>query len=160
MKPRIYLETSVISYLTARPSNNLIASAQQAVTHAWWATRDRYELYTSQLTIDEAARGDGDAAQERLLILRNMPVLTMSDNVQRLGEYLVEQLAMPTKAIDDAYHVAISAVHGMDYLLTWNCKHIANLQLRERINQTCMAAGYPPALIGTPQEMLDIDDTD
>lgn len=160
MKPRIYLETSVISYLTARPSNSLIASAQQAMTHAWWATRSQYELYTSQLTIDEAARGDADAAKERLTILRTMPVLTMNEDAQRLGEQLIERLAMPAKAIDDAYHVAISAVHGMDYLLTWNCKHIANLQLRERIQQTCMDAGYQPALIGTPQEMLDLDGTD
>ena len=135
MKPRVYIETSVVSYLTARPSQNIVTAAQQILTHQWWADAAAYDLCTSQLTIDEAARGDAGAAADRLSVLHTLPILGMTDAARQLGDELVRRLAIPPKAIVDAYHVAIAAVHGVDYLLTWNCTHIANLQMRALIEQ-------------------------
>lgn len=154
MKPRVYVETSVISYLTARPSRDLITAAQQVITQQWWAGADAYDLCTSQLTIDEASKGDQSAAAERLTVLGTLPVLTLDETARQLGDELVRRLAVPQKALDDAYHVAIAAVNGVDYLVTWNCKHIANLQMRTLIEEVCRSAGFKPAVIGTPQELF------
>lgn len=154
MKPRIYLETSVISYLTARPSREALVAAHQSITHDVWSQRHAYEFYISVLVVEEATRGDAEAANARISMIADLPRLALNENVRDLGGLLVEQLAIPARAIEDAYHVAIAAVHGMDYLLTWNCKHIANLQMRRKIEQVCRGAGYEPALIGTPEELL------
>lgn len=154
MKPRVYIETSVISYLTARPSRDLVTAGQQIITHQWWAGTDAYDLCTSQLTIDEASRGDQLAAAERLEVLGTLAVLALNEKARQLGDELVRRLAVPQKALDDAYHVAIAAVHGVNYLVTWNCKHIANLHMRALIEQVCQDAGYKPAAIGTPQELF------
>jgi predicted nucleic acid-binding protein len=154
MKPRIYIETSVVSYLTARPSQNIITAAQQIITRQWWTTAAAYDLCTSQLTLDEATNGDAEAASQRLSVLGTLPILTLDEDAKRLGERLVHQLAIPSKALDDAYHVAIAAVNGVDYLATWNCKHIANARTRAQIEAVCRAAGFQPAVIGTPQELF------
>lgn len=154
MKPRVYIETSVVSYLTARPSQNIITAAQQLITKEWWAIAAAYDLCTSQLTLDEATKGDAEAASQRLSVLGSLPLLTLDEDARRLGEQLVRQLAFPSKALDDAYHVAIAAVNGVDYLVTWNCKHIANVQMRAQIDEVCRAAGFKPAAICTPQELF------
>ncbi len=154
MKPRVYIETSVISYLTARPSRDVVTVGQQIITQQWWAGAASYDLCTSQLTIDEASKGDQIAAAERLAVLATLPVLALDEAARQLGDELVRRLAVPQKALDDAYHVAIAAVHGVEYLVTWNCKHIANLQMRALIEQVCREAGFKPAAIGTPQELF------
>lgn len=156
MKPRIYIETSVISYLTAQPSRDILVAAHQAMTQDLWQQQDSYEFYISLLVREEAARGDAIAAQARLNAIVHLPVLALNPKIKTLGDLLVEQLAIPARAIEDAYHVATAAVHGMDYLLTWNCKHIANLQMRRKIEQVCRSAGYEPAVIGTPEELLNL----
>lgn len=155
MKPRIYLETSVISYLTAQPSRDILVAAHQSVTHDLWQQRHQYEFYVSVLVHEEAARGDVIAAKARLQAIADLPALTLGSDIRKLGDLLVDELAIPARAIEDAYHVATAAVHGMDYLLTWNCKHIANLQMRRKIELVCRRAGYEPALIGTPEELLN-----
>ena len=154
MKPRVYIETSVISYLTARPNRDLIVSAHQQITAELWERRADFEFYASELVALEAGRGDALAAQLRLQTLRDIPMLEVLAEARDLGKLLVKELAIPAKAIEDAYHVAVAAVQGMDYLITWNCAHIANLQMRRKIEKICLEAGYVPAVIGTPEELL------
>ncbi len=154
MKPRVYVETSVISYLTARPSRDLVRAAHQELTFEWWAKRNQYEPVVSNLVIAEAARGDGQAAQLRLASLADLMVLEFSEEARELSLRLIERLALPAKAADDAYHVAVAAVYGLDFLATWNCTHIANPVTRSRIEMVCRDCGYEPALIGTPEELL------
>ena len=154
MKPRVYIETSVVSYLTARSNRDLIVAAHQQITTELWERRDAFEFYASELVLAEAARGDAHAAAQRLAALNGMPLLKVSSQARDLGKLLVQELAMPSKAIEDAYHVAVAAVQGMDYLITWNCTHIANLQMQRKIERICIDAGYIPAVIGTPEELL------
>ena len=154
MKPRIYVETSVISYLTARPNRDLIVAAHQQITAELWERRFDFEFYASELVVAEASRGDPQAAALRLQSLTGIPMLQVPPQARDLGKLLVKELAIPAKAIEDAYHVALAAVQGMDYLITWNCTHIANLQMQRKIEKICMDAGYVPAVIGTPEELL------
>lgn len=158
MKPRVYIETSVVSYLTARASRDVVTAAQQVITQQWWemtqSVAKPFDLRTSQLTLDEASRGDPLAAQARLASLSGMPILGLTAPALQLGQELVAQLAIPAKAVDDAYHVAIAAVHGMEYLATWNCRHIANAHMRQKIVHICQQAGFTPVVIATPQELF------
>ena len=160
MKPRVYIETSVISYLTARPSRDLIVAAHQQITLEFWQRSTEFEFYASQLVHDEAQRGDAVAAQARLAAMANIPLLDMLPAAKSLGSLLVQELATPARALADVYHVALAAVHGIDYLVTWNCTHIANLQMRRKIEDICRAAGYEPALIGTPPELFAVTGED
>ena len=154
MKPRVYIETSVVSYLTSRSNRDLIVAAHQQITTELWAHRDAFEFYASELVLAEAGRGDAHAAAQRLAVLNGIPLLKVSSQARDLGKLLVQELAIPSKAIEDAYHVAVAAVQGMDYLITWNCTHIANLQMQRKIERICIDAGYVPAVIGTPEELL------
>jgi hypothetical protein len=132
MKPRIYLETSVISYLTAQPSRDILVAAHQSITHDLWQQRHERILCFSA----RPRRGgawDTTAAKARLDVIADLPALTLGAHTKELGDLLVAQRAIPVRAIEDAYHIATAAVHGMDYLLPWNCKHIANLQMRRKI---------------------------
>ena len=152
-KPRAYVETSIVSYLAARPSRDIVLAAHQAVTREWWASRGDYELYTSQFVLDEAAAGDVKAAKERLSALDEAVLLDVTDDAIGLAEHLVRGGGLPAKARVDALHVAMAAVHGMDFLLTWNCTHIANATLRGRIENICRVAGFEPPVICTPLEL-------
>lgn len=158
MKFGIYLETTIFSYLTARPSRDLIQAAHQQVTGEWWQTRDRFDLYVSDLVIQESGKGDETAARQRLEVLAQIPVLEFSANVQELARHLIEHGPIPEKAVVDALHIAFAAVHGMDYLLTWNCTHIANAAMRNQIESLCRAQGYEPPIICTPEELLEETD--
>lgn len=151
--PKTYIETSIVSYLTAWPSRDLVRAAHQQVTRDWWATRGSFDLYTSQFALDEAAAGDEGAAASRLAALEDAVLLEVTEDAILLAENLVAGGALPPKARVDALHVAMAAVHGMDYMLTWNCKHIANASLRGRIEDLCRAAGFEPPIICTPLEL-------
>jgi predicted nucleic acid-binding protein len=153
--PKLYIETSVVSYLTAQGSRDLVLAAHQEVTRTWWASRDSYDLYVSQFVLDEAAAGDSEAAARRLEVLREMPLLNASTEVLALAGRLLAERGMPAKARIDALHVATAAVHGIDYLLSWNCKHIANATLRTRIESICRTAGFEPPVICTPLELVE-----
>jgi hypothetical protein len=104
----------------------------------------------------EVSAGDSQAASQRLSAITDLPELEITPEVMRLGQLLVDQLAIPAKAKADAFHVAAAAVHGMDYLVSWNCTHIVNLQMRRKIELICTQAGFVPALIGTPEELMVI----
>lgn len=153
--PKLYIETSVVSYLTAQGSRDLVLAAHQEVTRAWWASRASFDVYVSQFVLDEASAGDSEAAGRRLEALRGMPLLDVSTEVIGLAGRLLTEGGMPAKARLDALHVATAAVHGMDYLLSWNCKHIANAMLRSRIESICRTAGFEPPVICTPLELVE-----
>ena len=154
MAPKIYLETTIISYLAARPSKDLITAAHQQVTHDWWQHRRRdFDLFSSQLVIQESSAGDAAVAQTRLQLLSDIPLVQVSEDCVSLARALVEKGPIPEKAAVDALHIAIATVHGMDYLLTWNCKHIANAEMQTAVSRICRSAGYEPPVICTPEEL-------
>ncbi len=137
MKLRVYLETTIPSYLTAWVSRDLVMAGHQQTAREWWDTRrEDFELFVSQFVIDEAGAGDPDAARRRLEILENMPLLDPGDKVHALADELLKRVPLPPKAATDALHIAIATIHGMDFLLTWNCAHIANAALRPSIDAT------------------------
>jgi hypothetical protein len=152
--PKIYLETTIISYLAARPSKDLITAAHQQVTHDWWQNRrSDFNLFSSQLVIQESSAGDAAVAQTRLQLLSDIPLVQVNVDCVSLARALVERGPIPEKAAVDALHIAIATVHGMDYLLTWNCKHIANAEMQTSVNRICRSAGYEPPVICTPEEL-------
>jgi hypothetical protein len=155
MKPRVYLETTIPSYLTAWPSGELLRAADQRVTHEWWETRFRYELFISELVLQECRSGDEDAARQRLEAIAEIPRLDQDDAMIVLADSLVLNVGLPPKASSDAMHIAIAAVSGVDYLVTWNCRHIANVVLRSRIERVCRAEGFAPPIICTPRDLLE-----
>jgi len=131
--PKIYLETTIISYLAARPSKDLITAAHQQITHDWWQNRRRdFDLFSSQLVIQESSAGDAAVAKTRLQLLSDISLVQVNVDCVSLARTLVERGPISEKATVDALHIAIATVHGMDYLLTWNCKHIANAECRRR----------------------------
>lgn len=153
MKRRVSIETTIPSYLTAWPSRDLVRAAHQQITQEWWATRGNYELYSSRLVVLECQAGDPKAAVERLAALNGIPLLEQTAEVAVLAEALLRDVPLPKKAAADAVHIATAAVNGIDYLLTWNCTHIANVTLRPQIETVCRAAGFEPPLICTPEEL-------
>lgn len=158
-KKTVYVETSVLSYLTARASSDLLGAARQKATVDWWDTqRGRFDLYTSDLVVEEAARGDPEAAMHRLAALSAIPLLAVTAEAVALSKALVRGGAMPAKALDDSLHVAISAVHGVDYLLTWNYRHLDNAETKPIIRSVCAAQGYASPEICTPQELMGVFD--
>ena len=155
MSETVYIETSLIGYLTARPSNNLILMANLEITRRWWDTRrSQFTLYISQVVLDEAAQGDAEMVLKRLEILQNFPVLELTEAVQALGAQFLIRSNLPPKASDDAIHIAVATVHGLDYLLTWNCKHIANAQIQRKLAAVCLDFGYKLPTICTPYELM------
>lgn len=156
MRPKVYLETSVISYLASWPSRDLIVAANQQLTQEWWQVRAQdFDLYISQLVIQEASAGDENAVQRRLETVESIPLLTLSEEVAAFAEALVTEGPMPREAVEDALHIAVATLNGMDYLVTWNFKHIANATMRYKIERVCRLAGYEPPIICTPQELLE-----
>ena len=161
MGKRVYIETSVISYLTARPSREILAAAWQQVTREWWDDhRTRFELFISELVLTEAAQGDPDAAQRRIERLKGIPELDVTHDAVALAKVLVADGAVPNEAMDDATHIAVAAVHGIDYLLTWNCRHLDNAEMKPLIRSVCTLAGYRCPEICTPQELMGAQDHD
>jgi hypothetical protein len=155
MAERVYIETTVVSYLTARPNRDVVVAGHQQVTHEWWSTRrTSYELCVSQLVLDEAGAGDPQAAQERLLALQSVLVIETTAEALALAKELLGAGALPAKAADDALHIAIAATNAIPFLLTWNCRHLANAAMRQIIEATCLATGYKAPIICTPEELM------
>ena len=151
----MYVETTVVSYLTARKSRDLVVAAHQEITQRWWKRRRReFDLYCSQAVIREASAGDKHAAARRLAALEDVPLLEVNVSANRLAAALVKAAALPDKATEDALHIALAAAHGMDYLLTWNCKHIANAEIRNVVAAVSYEHGYGAPVICTPEELM------
>ncbi|MEN6426965.1 MAG: type II toxin-antitoxin system VapC family toxin [Phycisphaerales bacterium] len=156
-KPSVYIETSIIGYLTARPSPGLLAAARQQITVYWWENRRAgFDLFTSEVVMLESRSGDPDAIARRLDVLRGITELVLTDRAKELARMLVAQKAIPTKAQADALHVATAAVHRMDYLLTWNCRHINNPEIKPLVRRVCESLGIACPEICTPLEIVEI----
>ena len=156
---KVYIETSIVSYLTARPSSNLVAAAWQKETSDWWnSQRHRFSLCISDLVIEEAGRGDQGAARRRLVELVGIEVLPLNEDVAILSKALIREGGLPKKAFDDALHIATAAVHGVDYLLMWNCRHIDNAETKPKIRKICQTHGFACPEIATPTELMGCDD--
>ena len=156
MRPTAYIETSVVSYLTARPSRDVVIAAYQEITREWWRDAlERFDLVASALVIAEASAGDPDAARIRLEALEAVALLDATPDAENLANELVEHGAVPRSAVDDAAHIAIAVTNGIDFLVTWNFRHIANAAMRARIEQVCRGAGYEPPTICTPNELTE-----
>ena len=155
MREKVYIETSIPSYLTARRSRDLVVAANQELTQEWWDKR-RYDfdLVISELVSREASAGDPEAASRRLSIIQSIPKLSITDGVGELARIIIEKVPIPVKAQIDAFHIAVAAFHGIEYLLTWNCTHIHNAVLRPRIESLCRSKDTEPPIICTPQELL------
>lgn len=155
MKPKVYIETSIPSYLTARPNNDIRAMANQNATIEWWENhRFNFDLFVSEFVMTEVGLGNLEAAQRRLSVIADLPKLLVTDEVKVLAHALITQGAMPEKAKVDAYHISVATINGMEYLLTWNCTHIANAILRPKIEIICRESGFEPPILCTPQELI------
>jgi predicted nucleic acid-binding protein len=154
-KPSVYIETSIVSYLAADPSRHPVTLRNQQLTHEWWNTRrDEYELQTSAIVKAEAMQGNPVLAQRRLTLLSNLGLLSADEDVHALAEQLRRNVPLPPKADTDALHIALAAVYGVTYVLTWNCKHIANPRLLSRIERICASHGSKVPRLCTPLELL------
>jgi hypothetical protein len=157
MKRSAYLETTIIGYLAMRSSRDVRVAANQLSTREWWDDhRPDFDIFVSQFVLDECDQGDPTAADERRIYLKNIPVLDMNQAVEQLADAISMELQIPPKARIDAFHISMAAVHGVQFLLTWNCKHIANPEHRPRIERACRDRGIEPPLICTPFDMLEI----
>ncbi|MCA9141203.1 MAG: type II toxin-antitoxin system VapC family toxin [Planctomycetaceae bacterium] len=158
MKPKAYIETTVISYLTAWPSRDVVLAGHQQITRDWWQTAaDRFELVASELVIAEVGAGDPVAARDRLAALASVTLLDATEQALELATQLLDSGAIPKKAAEDAAHIAIAVTNGVEYLVTWNCRHIANATMRSQIELACRKAGFEPAIICTPDELMEPD---
>ena len=154
-RPKLSVETSVLSYLVERPSGDLVVAARQKLTYEWWESKDAFELYVSGVVVQEARLGDKSAAARRLAAIDGLPSLRATDETTSLAVSLVEQGAVPATAPRDALHIALAAVHGMHFLLTWNFRHIANATKREAIQSAIEQAGFRPPVVLTPEDLLE-----
>jgi predicted nucleic acid-binding protein len=151
----VYLETSFISYLVARASRDVIVAGHQQTTQEWWANRrGEFECSVSQVVMDEASAGDPAEVQKRLAIIGGLPVLEITEEAESLAEAIMAAGLLPPHAVRDAAHVAVAAVHAIDFLLTWNCKHLANAQIARRIALVCEKLGQRMPVICTPDELM------
>jgi hypothetical protein len=157
-KPTVYIETTIVSYLTAWPSRDIIRLADQTITREWWETqRGRFDLFTSELVVVEASAGDESAAKDRLAVLNTLRMVSITEEAEKLAKGLIAAAALPSNAARDALHVGIAAANGLEYLLTWNCTHLANGLLQSKIVESCEAHGFRAPLILTPSQLFDED---
>ncbi len=158
MSETIYIETSILGYLTARSTDNLILAANIKVTQDWWNTcRSLFTLYSSEIVQDEAARGDTEIADQRLNLLQSLMFLDLTEEAVDLAQEFLKQSNLPPKASNDTLHMALATVYGLNYLLTWNCKHMANAQIQRKLSQISSELGYELPVICTPYELMGYD---
>jgi predicted nucleic acid-binding protein len=154
----VYIETSIVSYLRQRPSSQVVMAARQLLTHQWWNDeRSKYEVVASQYVIDEASAGDPTLAAERLESLDGIPLLPLDAEIAQIADEIMARAILPPKARTDALHIAMVAHHRIQYLLTWNCRHIANATILPRIHKMLTDLSLPIPIICTPEEMVNDD---
>ena len=157
MKPSVYIETSVFGYLTGRPSTDLLVAMRQAVTGTWWDEhRHRFVIYVSALVREESLKGDKAASGRRMAAIANIPFLIITAEVRALAADIIAQACIPEKVAEDALHIAVAAFNGMDYLLTWNFKHINNAEMKKRIEQVIAEHGYRCPVFCSPEELVGV----
>jgi predicted nucleic acid-binding protein len=157
MKPDIYIETSVISYLTARPSRDVLTAARQTWTREWWAVaHDHWRLNVSELVVEEAERGDLEAARLRIAALTGLNVMPVSIEAPRFAQQLIDAGAMPATESEDALHIALATVSGARYLVSWNFAHLVGPDAKVKLLDAVRALNQTPALLATPEELLEV----
>ena len=153
--PSVYLETTIPSYLSAHPSRDLIIAAHQQITHDWWRdARERFDLYISEALLDEIRGGDPDAASRRLELVQGLPILPLNEGVRRLVHEYDQRHGLGGRARADLPHIAFAVAYELDYLVTWNCRHIANGEVIRRLYEANAKLGLPTPLLVTPEEIL------
>ena len=158
MASSAYVETSVISYYTARPSRDIVTAARQTLTQEWWEdARQRFDLYVSVLVVEEAKAGGAEAAQSRLAAISGLPILEINDAAEQLSKRLMDEGAIPSSRTEDALHISLATVHGMDFLLTWNFRHINNAEMKARIRTAIETVGYECPVICSPEELGGVE---
>lgn len=156
MKPKVYVETTVVSYLTSKLSRDLLVAGHQQVTQEWWdLKRQDFDLFCSEVVVREAREGDPEAAAKRLQAIQDVAVLELTEAALDLASELIGRGAVPAGKPEDAFHIAVAATNGADYLLTWNCAHIANAKVRHLVEEVCHQLGYVPPVICTPEELME-----
>lgn len=154
MAQSVYIESSVISYLVARPSRDVVVAARQAITETWWQSqRAEFDIFVSSLVVQEISRGDAAASEKRLQAVENIPLLATSPEAQRLAEDLLAKGAVPANSEEDALHIAIAAAGGIEFLLTWNFKHINNAQTKAFITTVVESHGFACPILCSPEEL-------
>ena len=157
MKESIYLETSVVSYYTAKPVRDIIVLAHQEITREWWQRAiKRFDIYISEIVVEEASYGDSEAATRRLEILKGFPHLELNEKVEEVAGIYIKQLGIPEKSIRDTLHLAICSVHNIDYLITWNCTHIANAEIIKKLIKINDSYEIHTPIICTPEELMEV----
>jgi hypothetical protein len=151
----VYVETTIVRYLAARRSRNLIVRAHQELTRRWWRQRAAFDVFASPLVVEEAGRGNVAARTRRHRFLRDLPLLEITDDTRAIGRQLLVSGSLPPQAEGDALHIGVAAVHGMEYLVTWNCRHIANAWMRPQSEEIIRELGYEPPVLCTPEELLE-----
>ncbi len=155
MRPTVYIETSIVSYLTARPSRDLIRAAHQRATHDWWENhRPVFDLLASQLVLQEASQGDPGAARRRLDALQGIQLLPIPEEAVDLAQQVTRAAILTPDDFEDALHISIATVYGIDYLLTWNFKHMANVPIQRRIAALTRSLDFEMPAICTPLELI------
>jgi len=154
MTESVYIESSIISYLTSRPSRDVVISARQVITENWWLSqRNNYDLFVSALVIQEISNGDREAAERRLNAVADIPLLGASQDTLLLSEALLVAGAVPKTSEEDALHISIAAASGIDFLLTWNFKHINNAHTKAAISAVIEAYGFACPILCSPEEL-------
>lgn len=157
--PSAYIETTIPSYYVARSSMNVIQASRQASTRVWWdGDRSGFDLFTSQEVLQEARLGDVDMARQRLEFLSPLPKLELTEEIGELAHKLIQAGLVPEKAASDAVHIAVASVHQMNYIVTWNFKHIANPYTRDRLRAVVADAGFHLPVMCSPEELIQYDE--
>jgi len=160
-KQTVYIETTVLSYLTSRPSRDLLVAAHQQVTTEWWENwLPLFEPFISSLVIEEISRGDEAAARLRIEKIAKFPILEITNGVRRLADTYFGAIQIPEKARGDTYHFALAAFHGMDFLVTWNFGHILNPRVRTVVQTINTVQGISTPIVCTPEELMEVEDED
>jgi hypothetical protein len=155
VKPKLYLESTVPSYYVARISKSGVAAYEQGVTRIWWEKRlEDFDVYVSEVVMQEISAGDPVMAKRRVELVRPFKELAITDDVKTLAKALISRGPLPVKAAQDAFHIAVAAIHEMHFLLTWNCRHIANAEMLRKIEMVCEQAGRKCPVICTPYELM------
>lgn len=157
MKESIYLETTVVSYYTSKSSRDIIVLAHQEITRQWWPMAvERYNVFISEIVVEEASFGDTEAAKRRLRELKDFPHLELNNKIEEIAQLYMEKLDIPEKSFRDAAHIAVASVHNIDYLVTWNCAHLANGEIIKKLMKINKSFGIYTPIICTPEELMEV----
>jgi hypothetical protein len=156
-KQSVYLETTIVSYYTSKPSRDIVALAHQEITKEWWPMAiTRYNIFISEIVVEEAGLGDSEASKRRLEEIKDFPHLELNEKVEEMAKIYVEKLEIPESSIRDGIHLAIACIHNIDYLVTWNCKHLANGEIIKKLMKINKSLGIHTPIICTPEELMGV----